>query len=435
MEDSIGEGGRDPQAVEAEIRELTEQIQRRNDSSFEVRALKKQKLQLQIQLAEILESNRVKEVQKDALESGMVLSLKQPTLVAGQECPICFTAFQSHVEQWDDKQGFTFYCCCGKFICVRCINESIELHGSNPRSLLKACPFCRQSSFRPSDRLKQLPVSAERGSAYAQILMAEYSLKMGNEEEAMQWCQRAVEQGSLQAEELLGRIHWVDFEVCGLGESGKKAVAYFSNCARHGYTASQDALGDHHMLHPQNVEMAKKWYTLAAAEGHHHAMFSLSDIYRHEYITGLNRQLPFVLFWAKKATLRGHPNAQDLCAATLTVLSIETYGKDYMCPGFNLMPEVLYWKRKFIAFKQKKFNQFTKFSVESAQQKEAKFVDWYETEMNVACTHCRRPPEADKPLRNCTRCKAVMYCGKECQRKDWELGHKVDCFIPPQQLG
>ena len=144
MEDSIGEGGRDPQAaaVEAKIRELTEQIQRRNDSSFEGRALKKQKLQLEIQLAEILESNRVKEVQKDALESGMVLSLKQPTMVAGEECPICFTAFQSHVENWGDKQDFAFYKCCGKFICVRCINKSIELHGSsNPQSLVKACPL------------------------------------------------------------------------------------------------------------------------------------------------------------------------------------------------------------------------------------------------------------------------------------------------------
>ena len=252
----------------------------------------------------------------------------------------------------------------------------------------------------------------------------------------MQWCQRAAEQGSLKAEERLGCYHWAAFQGRGLGESGKKAVAYFSNCARHGYTFSQDVLGDHYMLHPQNLEMAKKWYTLAASKGHHHAMYSLSEMYSRGCFPGLERPLPFVLFWAKKAALRGQPNAQHLYAVTLRLLSIETYGEDLLCPGNNVLPEVLYWERECIAFEQNETEgQSTKFSVESAQQDAAKFVDWYETKMSMACRYCRRPPEADKPLRKCTRCKAVKYCGKECQRKDWKLGHKVDCFIPPQQQG
>jgi MYND finger len=30
-------------------------------------------------------------------------------------------------------------------------------------------------------------------------------------------------------------------------------------------------------------------------------------------------------------------------------------------------------------------------------------------------------------IRLCTACKAVGYCGRECQGKHWRMGHKADC--------
>mmetsp|Transcript_29551 Transcript_29551/g.81202 ORF Transcript_29551/g.81202 Transcript_29551/m.81202 type:complete len:483 (-) Transcript_29551:19-1467(-) len=32
-----------------------------------------------------------------------------------------------------------------------------------------------------------------------------------------------------------------------------------------------------------------------------------------------------------------------------------------------------------------------------------------------------------KPPSRCARCKAVFYCGRECQEADWKAGHRVEC--------
>lgn len=34
----------------------------------------------------------------------------------------------------------------------------------------------------------------------------------------------------------------------------------------------------------------------------------------------------------------------------------------------------------------------------------------------------------DDPELQCSRCKSVKYCGKECQKKDWKQGHRMGCF-------
>ncbi len=38
------------------------------------------------------------------------------------------------------------------------------------------------------------------------------------------------------------------------------------------------------------------------------------------------------------------------------------------------------------------------------------------------CAHCRNPA-----TKRCTRCKSVQYCSKDCQIKDYKLGHKKVC--------
>jgi hypothetical protein len=42
---------------------------------------------------------------------------------------------------------------------------------------------------------------------------------------------------------------------------------------------------------------------------------------------------------------------------------------------------------------------------------------------NVCCV-CR---ETTDVLKACGRCKTRTYCGRECQRRDWESGHKLVC--------
>ncbi|PNH08338.1 hypothetical protein TSOC_005069 [Tetrabaena socialis] len=48
--------------------------------------------------------------------------------------------------------------------------------------------------------------------------------------------------------------------------------------------------------------------------------------------------------------------------------------------------------------------------------------------VNPACRNFGGPAEADLPLRKCSGCKAVRYCGAACQQQHWrEGGHKREC--------
>ena len=45
----------------------------------------------------------------------------------------------------------------------------------------------------------------------------------------------------------------------------------------------------------------------------------------------------------------------------------------------------------------------------------------------LTCECCgRNEGKLDKPFLKCGRCKAAIYCSKECQEKDWEA-HKAIC--------
>ncbi|PNH08347.1 hypothetical protein TSOC_005067 [Tetrabaena socialis] len=48
--------------------------------------------------------------------------------------------------------------------------------------------------------------------------------------------------------------------------------------------------------------------------------------------------------------------------------------------------------------------------------------------VNPACRNFGGPTEADLPLRKCSGCKAVRYCGAGCQQQHWrEGGHRKEC--------
>ncbi len=46
-----------------------------------------------------------------------------------------------------------------------------------------------------------------------------------------------------------------------------------------------------------------------------------------------------------------------------------------------------------------------------------------------ACKVCgaRESPESGVKLARCAKCRGVMYCGKDCQLKDWKESHKYQC--------
>mmetsp|Transcript_1938 Transcript_1938/g.2863 ORF Transcript_1938/g.2863 Transcript_1938/m.2863 type:complete len:100 (+) Transcript_1938:990-1289(+) len=46
------------------------------------------------------------------------------------------------------------------------------------------------------------------------------------------------------------------------------------------------------------------------------------------------------------------------------------------------------------------------------------------------CGHrsCQEKEKKVKGFRNCSRCKRIAYCSKECQRADWKR-HKEECAV------
>ena len=51
----------------------------------------------------------------------------------------------------------------------------------------------------------------------------------------------------------------------------------------------------------------------------------------------------------------------------------------------------------------------------------------------LICSHApcsKTPRQAGAPLRCCTRCRAIWYCGPACQRADWR-NHKRVCRAEP----
>jgi hypothetical protein len=43
---------------------------------------------------------------------------------------------------------------------------------------------------------------------------------------------------------------------------------------------------------------------------------------------------------------------------------------------------------------------------------------------------CARCGAQDRPLSQCTKCRQVKYCSKDCQVLDWKHGHKQACLSP-----
>ena len=101
-------------------------------------------------------------------------------------------------------------------------------------------------------------------------------------------------------------------------------------------------------------------------------------------------------------------------AYVLLELSKKTYGlnNNKLCPGHNCIPKVLFWLRKAVT------NGYH-------DPQAINLIEKIKSDRDKSCAVC---DVKKATVSACVRCKAIWYCGKECQVKDWKNGHKHDCI-------
>lgn len=198
--------------------------------------------------------------------------------------------------------------------------------------------------------LAKIEEAARNGSARAMLLMG-YYCKDGygvhpvNEEEAINWCKRALAAGDLAAtyavadnlpEESLERKKICQEAISTLTEAAESddyaaamclgylystgdgveqncetAVKWLSKAAKHNFVPAQNRLGDMYWWGTgvkQNYAEAAKWFCKAADQGHADAQFSLGNLYWGSKVVELTNEV--AIQWLHKAAEQGHTDAQ-----------------------------------------------------------------------------------------------------------------------------
>jgi len=241
------------------------------------------------------------------------------------------------------------------------------------------------------------------------------------QEKGVHLLKRVAENGNAEAHARLAVLYHNGFKPGGIDKSYEKAMKHHKVGALHGFASSQYILSNHQIHEMPDGKIAGiVWVTLCAAQGFNPAMDDLS-FYHHSNFLGVEYSMHRSMYWIKKAAMKGYPTAQFNLAKALVEAATDVYGSPAF-PGFSVIPEALFWARK--AEKGHEGDAFER----------RRFLEYVESKRDEACSCCGKPPQQDQRLKCCTRCRSTAYCGKDCQRRHWKMGHKVDCFSPPEEL-
>jgi TPR repeat protein len=160
-----------------------------------------------------------------------------------------------------------------------------------------------------------------------------------------------------------------------------EVIDMWRNAADQGYADAQRNLGIMYAQGQgakQDFAEAERWLRKAADQGEALAQHNLSLIFADK------KDFPEALRWARKALEQGHPQAK-------TVVPL--------------------------------------FEAELRKQRQAAAPANNHTSSSTTCANCGFAEAAGGgALKPCSRCKAVVYCGKACQAQHWKVGgHKAAC--------
>lgn len=157
--------------------------------------------------------------------------------------------------------------------------------------------------------LHELEPLAKNGHPQAQFhIFLMYSGGLGvakDDKKALLWLGKAVEQGSADAQAVLGQAY--EFGAFGLEKNIKKAAELIQKGAENGSSYGQVALGSHYEkgdILPKDFKHAMKWYRKAAEQGYPFGQTSLGKMYENGFGVPQNYRQAVDLY--RKAAVQGH---------------------------------------------------------------------------------------------------------------------------------
>ena len=213
-----------------------------------------------------------KECKKRAAELHDEVLFKDPP--PPNDCPICFVPIP-------DESQIAFMTCCGKRICVGCIDTMVD------HDLEELCAFCRtprpESDEEDLKRIKKL-MKAGNGEAF-HMLAGAYALgDFGlprDRSKTNELLLKAGEFGISAAYHNLGISYAVGR---GVERNAKKSRHYFELAAINGDSEARSNLGSMEMR-DGNYERAYKHYIIAAKRGLKMSLDAVNDGYKKGYVT------------------------------------------------------------------------------------------------------------------------------------------------------
>jgi hypothetical protein len=53
-------------------------------------------------------------------------------------------------------------------------------------------------------------------------------------------------------------------------------------------------------------------------------------------------------------------------------------------------------------------------------------------DVKIVCGFCKAPESRPKAFKTCSQCRGIVYCGRDCQKRDWKA-HKPHCIPNPKK--
>lgn len=352
-----------------------------------------------------------------------------------EECPICLEPFPADTVRGNElTRSWKHTMCCGNAICKGCF-EKMRNHsvvgairrvgvermianlqqGRVPAPDDIYCPLCRYPVPKTFEgEFKLVLKRAKNGRVWAQCMVgARYTSGLGvkkDEVEGARWFKRAAEAGNIEAMDIYA-------ECCRIGSgvpiSMISAKYWFEKASNAGNAITQYKLG---VILTSNIPgipadpvEAARLFRMSADQDYDLGLRCLGDC----YFTGqgVEKDIEQALHWYGEASSQGNTGAMHNYGNILLNNAEEKYGGIHLT-GKSPIPQSLYWFRKAAA---------------GGNADSATNVAFFEPLVSSQCKQCGVRKDACEKLLKCQKCKAVYYCGRSCQVKNWQLGHKIDC--------